>query len=73
MAATTNESVTAGPAACPAAAAVLTNKPAPMMAPIPNAIKFAGPNVLFKPFSESSACDKSAESDFFLNKLIQLV
>ena len=35
--------VTAGPAACPAAAAVLTNKPAPIMAPTPKAIKLPAP------------------------------
>ena len=50
MAATIKERVTAGPAACPAAAAVLTNKPAPMMAPTPKATKLPAPKVRFNPF-----------------------
>ena len=39
MAPTTNDRITEGPAASPDAAAVRTNKPAPMIAPMPRAIK----------------------------------
>ena len=70
MAATINDNVTAGPAACPAAAAVLTNKPAPIMAPTPKAIRLPAPNVRFNPFPPSSACANMADKSFFLNKLI---
>ena len=48
MAATTNDKVTPEPAASDAAAAVLTNSPAPMIAPIPKATKLPAPKVRFK-------------------------
>jgi len=71
MAAIINDMVTAGPAACPAAAAVLTNKPAPIMAPIPRATRLPAPRVRFKPDSPVLACASIADRDFFANKLIQ--
>src|SRR5258708_37416059 len=70
MAATIKERVTAEPACSPAAAAVLTNKPAPMMAPIPRAIRLPAPNVRLSPFSESPAWDMRESKDFFRNKLM---
>jgi hypothetical protein len=72
MAAIINDKVTAGPAACPAAAAVRTNNPAPIIAPTPSAIKLPAPKVRFKPFPPSSAWANMAARSFFLNKLIVL-
>ena len=56
--------VTDGPAFCEAAIAVLTNKPAPMIAPIPKAIYDQAVRVLFNPFSESAASAKSCANGF---------
>ena len=72
MAAMINDNVTAGPAWAPAAAAVLTNKPAPMIAPIPRATRLPAVRVLLRPVSED-ACSNKTVSDFFRNKLIQFV
>src|SRR5215213_7625823 len=64
--------VTAGPACPPAAAAVLTKRPAPMMAPMPSATRLDAPSVRFKPFSDSDAWSSKESKDFFLNKLIHV-
>src|SRR5688572_5669716 len=72
MAATTKEIITAGPAASPAAAAVRTKSPAPIMAPIPRAIRLAGPRVLFSPLSPSPAEANSCSNGFFINKLMKI-
>ena len=53
MAATIKPKVTEGPAFWAAAAAVLTNNPAPMIAPIPSATNEPELNVRLRPFSES--------------------
>jgi hypothetical protein len=47
--------VIAGPAWLAAAPPVIENKPAPMIAPIPNATNDLEPKVFFKPFSVSVA------------------
>ena len=51
-----------------AAAAVRTNKPAPIIAPIPKAIKLPAPRVRF--IWLFSACANKSTSDFFLQMLI---
>src|SRR5579884_2723655 len=48
MAATMKESVTAGPALSAEAAAVRTNRPAPMMAPTPRATRLLAVRVRFR-------------------------
>ena len=53
MAATIKPMVTDGPALLAAAAAVRTNKPAPIIAPIPSATRLAALRVLFRPLSPS--------------------
>src|SRR5580704_13485753 len=69
MAATTNERVTDGPAFWPAAAAVRTKMPAPMTAPIPNAINPGHFRTrLSPPFSSTWA--SNVESGFVRNRLI---
>ena len=70
MAAKIKPSVTDGPAFCAAAAAVLTNKPAPMIAPMPRATSEPAVRVRFKPFSESLASSIKWLKGFFTNKLI---
>ena len=70
MAATINPKVTEGPAFCAAAAAVLTNNPAPIMAPMPSATRAPEPSVRLSPFSESPASAINWLIDFFTNKLI---
>ena len=65
--------VTAGPAFKAAADAVLTNKPAPIMAPIPKATKEPALNVRFKPFSLSEASASKELTDFLINKLIRML
>src|SRR5579863_2652983 len=66
MPATTNASVTEGPARSAIAAAVRTKMPAPMIAPMPNATSDHGPKVRFSPppwalASETSAIKPSIE------------
>jgi len=56
--------VIAGPALVAAAPPVMENNPAPITAPIPNAIKDQGPSVFFRPFSVSDASVKSWLSGF---------
>ena len=56
--------VTEGPALWAAAVAVLTNSPAPIIAPIPKAINDHAVSVLFNPFSESAASAKSCANGF---------
>lgn len=51
--------VIAGPAFTDAAIPVMENKPAPIMAPTPNATKPEAVSVFLNPFSESSASAKS--------------
>jgi hypothetical protein len=65
-----NDIVTAGPAASAAAAPVLTNNPAPIMAPIPKAIRLLAPSVRFKPDSLSEVCASKPSVDFILHKLV---
>src|ERR1700722_14211604 len=48
MAATMNEKMTPDPASCADAAAVRTNRPAPMTAPMPRAIRLFAVSVLFR-------------------------
>ena len=66
MAATTKDNVTPEPAASEEAAAVLTNKPAPIIAPIPKANKDQAPNVVLRPFSLEAASANKRDNDFFL-------
>src|ERR1039457_7103536 len=54
IAAMRNEITTAGPALLAAAIPVSENRPAPMIAPIPSAIRLIGPSVRFSECSESS-------------------
>src|SRR3954466_4444545 len=59
-------SVTDGPALLAAAAAVRTNRPAPMMAPMPSMTRSAGPSVRFRPCA-ASASARSWSTDFVAN------
>ena len=59
--------VTPEPAHSLAAAAVLTNKPAPMMAPMPRAMSDHMPRVFFKLCSPEAASANILLSDFLLN------
>jgi hypothetical protein len=70
MPATINEIVIAGPALFAAAPPVIENNPAPITAPIPNAISDHGPKVFFNHLSLSEASAKSTFSGFLINKLI---
>jgi hypothetical protein len=66
--------VIAGPAWLAAAIPVIENNPAPMMAPIPKAIKPQAPKVLFKVWEPvSCASFIKAAMGFLTNKLIQLI
>src|SRR6185369_4980732 len=69
MPATMNASVTDGPDRSAIAAAVRTNKPAPMMAPIPSAISAIGPRVRFSvPSPLAEASTKRRSIDLVRNK-----
>src|SRR5215212_307007 len=70
MAATTNESTTAGPAWSAAAIPVSENRPAPMIAPMPRATRLTGPRVFFKWCSPLSDSALIRSSDFVANRLI---
>src|SRR5436190_18086101 len=64
MPATTKASVTDGPARSAMAAAVRTNNPAPMMAPMPSATSDRGPSVRLSvpsPLASASACSRSTD------------
>src|SRR6185436_9483618 len=63
-----NPIVTAGPALFAAAAAVRTNKPAPMIAPIPSATRLVAFSVRFNPFSESSTSRIKRLNGFFTKR-----
>src|SRR5262245_44090197 len=68
MPATMNASTTEGPARSAMAAAVRTNSPAPMMAPMPSATSCKGPSVRFSVPSPLAAASASRRSiDFVLN------
>src|SRR5262245_56721790 len=78
MPATTNASVTDGPARSAIAAAVRTNKPAPMMAPMPSATSDNGPSVRLSvpsPLASASALSRSIDlvrnSGFTLPPLVE--
>src|SRR5690349_8776577 len=66
MPATMNASTTEGPARSAMAAAVRTNRPAPMMAPMPRAMSDSGPRVRF------SVCSPVAAASF-IKRSIDLV
>src|SRR5215471_8551582 len=70
IAATTKESTTAGPALSAAAMPVSENKPAPMIAPMPRAIKLNGPSVFLRCCSPPSASALMRSSDFVSKRLI---
>ena len=69
MAATTKPRVTEGPALFAAAAAVLTNNPAPIIAPIPSAIRLPAVSVLFNPPRPSSLSMIRSLMGFLTNKV----
>src|SRR5262245_30402235 len=62
MAATTMDSTTAGPAFCAAARPVSENRPAPIMAPIPSAIRLLAPSDRF------SLCSPPSDSDMIRSR-----
>src|SRR5262249_48226582 len=62
MPATMNASTTDGPARSAMAAAVRTNSPAPMMAPMPSATSCKGPSVRFSVPSPLAAASASTRS-----------
>src|SRR5262252_6248711 len=61
-----NPIVTDGPALLAAAAAVRTNRPAPMMAPMPSPIRSKGPSVRLRP-AWPSASARSCVTDLIPN------
>src|SRR5689334_5545711 len=63
-----NDSVTDGPARSAIAAAVRTNKPAPMIAPMPSATSANGPRVRFSPPSTVVAPSAMRRSMDFVRK-----
>src|SRR5262245_9601492 len=65
-----NASVTEGPDLSAIAAAVRTNRPAPMMAPIPSAIRDMGPSVRFSVCAPPSDSARSLSTDFVAKRLI---
>src|SRR5215467_11171244 len=62
-----NAKVTDGPERWAMAAAVRTKRPAPMMAPIPNATSDQGPNVRFR--CDSPLCALRLSIDFVRNNV----
>src|SRR4029078_922198 len=62
-----NPMVTDAPALLSAAAAVRTNRPAPMMAPMPSATRSKGPSVRLRPACPS-ASERSCVIDLIANR-----
>src|SRR5262245_45532872 len=58
----------AGPAFCDAAVPVITNSPAPMIAPIPSVVRFSGPRARLNLPLSASAC--SSNVDFLMKRFI---
>src|SRR5262245_47650403 len=70
MPATMNATVTDGPDRSAIAAAVLTKRPAPLIAPMPSATSADGPSVRFRVVSPLAAASESRRSiDLVRNRL----
>jgi hypothetical protein len=70
MAATSMEMAMAGPAFWAAATPVRENSPAPMIAPIPKAMRFPGPSVRFSLTSAPSDSAMMLLTDLVANRLM---